>query len=158
MNECCGGCLVLQKFLPTALSFSNRRTVHSPVCSFIYNSKQDRWWVNLCYTYNMCESDRVQPPSKTHLQSEERFTSLLHISFSWCQLRATEGGVPLSRFSRFSLVYNKLSFWEVDTHIHTFILTKRRSSSCPPTGERKLDFTSRSLKFTQRAKWRRTRR
>lgn len=26
---------------------------------------------------------------------------------------------PLSRFSRFPSVHNKLSFWEVDTHIHT---------------------------------------
>lgn len=42
---------------------------------------------------------------------------LLPLDFSWGRQREVLS--PLSRFSRFPSVHNKLSFWEVDTHIHT---------------------------------------
>ena len=106
----------------------------------------------------------VTPPERHTFHSRRSWLQrlCLQVRFSRCQLRATEGGVPPSRFSRFSSLHNKLSFWKVGTHtltlththtqthtyththththtrtrIHTHTHTQRSSSSCPAAAPR----------------------
>lgn len=68
----------------------------------------------------------ARPRGMTHLRPRERLVTECSSTFAslGCQLRATEGGVvpptrTPTRSSRFLSVHNKLSFWKVDTHIHT---------------------------------------